>query len=342
MTNIDIEASTIEAFRPISRRLSADLKEATRGMGRASARFLVAAYYNYQEDRIRRAAQLREMEGENSDALTYLMGQQSALEHICKAMLDQWSGHQELGRWSRSHKGVGPVISAGLLAYIDLDKAPVAASIFRFAGLDPSVRWYSREESKSLVSALGLGKSPSEEVVRKAIFESAETWNRKASTLLRDACRKGKLTPTSLAAALARRPWDAGLKTLMWKLGESFVYVSGREGAFYGQLYAQRKALETRRNEAGEFESQAKEALEGPRAPAKSTKAYGHYSEGRLPPARVHLRATRYAVKMFVSHWHEVGLRLMGKTPPKPYVIEHLGHAHYIPPPNLDVVGLEP
>ncbi len=55
-----------------------------------------------------------------------------------------------------------------------------------------------------------------------------------------------------------------------------------------------------------------------------------------LPPAeRIQLRAQRYAVKLFLAHlhhvWHEIAF---GTPPPKPFVIEHMGRAHYIAPPN--------
>ena len=58
--------------------------------------------------------------------------------------------------------------------------------------------------------------------------------------------------------------------------------------------------------------------------------AYGHYSDGRLPPPdHIHSRAKRYAVKLFLSHYHEIGYTLeFGIEPPNPYPIGVLGHAH--------------
>ena len=55
-----------------------------------------------------------------------------------------------------------------------------------------------------------------------------------------------------------------------------------------------------------------------------------------LPPAHIHMRATRWVVKLFLSHYHAVGYEIeTGQKPPKPYVFEYLeGHAHYIAPPN--------
>ena len=67
----------------------------------------------------------------------------------------------------------------------------------------------------------------------------------------------------------------------------------------------------------------------------KNTDAYKAYSIGQLPPAHIHARAERYATKLFLAHWHHVAYEShFGTPPPKPYVIEHMGHAHYIAPPN--------
>jgi len=132
------------------------------------------------------------------------------------------------------------------------------------------------------------------------------------------------------------RPWNASLKRLCWLLGESFTKVSGRDDAFYGQLYRQRKEQEVRKNLAGDFAEQAAKQLASKNY-GKQTEAYKAMIEGRLPDAQIHLRAQRYAVKFFLSHlhhvWHVVELN---ERPPKPFVIEHLGHAHYVEPPNFD------
>ncbi len=65
------------------------------------------------------------------------------------------------------------------------------------------------------------------------------------------------------------------------------------------------------------------------------TDAIKSYSVGKLPPAHLHARAKRYAVKLFLAHYHETGYRLrFGEEPPAPYPISHLGHTHRIPVPN--------
>ena len=131
-----------------------------------------------------------------------------------------------------------------------------------------------------------------------------------------------------------KRPWNAKLKVLTWKIGESFVKVKAHPEDVYGKVYDERKLLEIERNEAGQFAEQAKAKLERYKI-GKETDAYACYSVGKLPPAHIHSRAKRYAVKLFLAHYHHVAYELHhGTPPPKPYVIEHMGHAHYLAPPN--------
>lgn len=142
------------------------------------------------------------------------------------------------------------------------------------------------------------------------------------------------LDPTVVWEKKQKRPWNAQLKVLCWKTGESFVKVSGDESAYYGQVYKTRKVWEVEQNERGALADQAKSALERKKY-RDDTVAKSFYLKGQLPPAHIHRRACRYAVKLFLSHlhhkWHE---HQFGEAPPKPYAITQLGHGHYIPPPD--------
>jgi len=145
------------------------------------------------------------------------------------------------------------------------------------------------------------------------------------------------LDPTREWKKGEKRPWNARLKKLCWLIGESFVKVSGNENAFYGQLYKQRKAYETAKNEAGDYAELAASILEKKNYSADTT-AKAEYQKGRLPKAHIHARAKRYAVKLFLAHYFEVGCKLAGRTPPIPYPVAHQNHAHYIAPPGIDHV----
>jgi hypothetical protein len=133
-----------------------------------------------------------------------------------------------------------------------------------------------------------------------------------------------------------KRRYNAELKRLAWIAGDCFVKFSGREQCVYGQLYRQRKALETERNEAGTFADTARTTLETRNFKESTTREA--YEAGRLPPGRIDLRARRWAVKMFLSHYqwvlHECHF---GEPPRNPYVIDnpdHPMHTRIIEPPG--------
>lgn len=297
-------------------KLSRDLKKASYTLSDDEARFLVDSYYNMQENRIRSASQVRELSksGEPHEVLVWFENNADTLEQSIKTALDAYSGAHPVGSWARSVVGIGPVTAAGLLAHIDITKAPTAGHIWNFAGLNPSVKW-----------------------------------------------AKGQ-----------KRPWNGALKTLCWKIGESFVKTHNNEDAFYGKVYKERKDYEMDRNLAGQLAEQAAAVL-ATKNIGKDTDAYAWYSgsltRGKaaqllvelkpgaakkaagkpgsgvpmLPPAHIHARAKRAAVKLFLSHLHHVWFTTVnGVEPPRPYALEHLGHAHYLAPPNWPMTSSKP
>lgn len=128
-----------------------------------------------------------------------------------------------------------------------------------------------------------------------------------------------------------KRPWNASLKTLCWKMGESFVKVKSREDGYYGRVYESRKAFEIEQNKSGAYGDQADAML----VAVPKHKQAATYKKRILPDSHIHMRAKRYAVKLFLAHWHEKAFEHeYQRKPPLPYVIEHLGHGHYIAPPE--------
>ena len=291
------------------RKLPRDLRKAAATLGPAEVRYLVDSYYQLQDFRKASANQTRALSksDEPHDTVAFFQGQFGTVEEQIKKALDDYSAADPMGAWARQLVGIGPVIAAGLSAHIDITKAPTVGHIWRFAGLDPTVKW-------------GKGQ---------------------------------------------KRPWNADLKVLCWKIGDSFVKFSGRDDCFYGQIYKQRKIYELDRDNAvqrvpggarisdgtftldGEAHSAyqlggtwyyggnakaAAETLDTKNIKDKETRKL--YESGHLPPGRLDLRARRYAVKLFLAHWHEEAYRKHhGTEPPLPYPISHLGHAHKIEAP---------
>lgn len=326
-------------MEPAITRLTRDLKEASCTLSSAEARYLVDAYYTMQGDRIRTDAQIRAQaqSGEPHSVLAWVAANSATLEGQIKRALDAYSDAHRVGRWSKSIVGIGPVIAAGLLAHIDITKAPTVGHIWRFAGLDPTVRWQGAEDCQKWLRAQLDGADLNDAFT----YRAAREWGRRPESLLRLATtdlKTGEVVPLTLlrlARALARRPWNASLKTLTWKIGESFVKVSGHERDVYGKLYLERKVEEQAQNEAGAYADQAAAMLRAKRF-RDDTGAKRAYEAGRLPPGHIHARAKRWVVKLFLSHWHYVAhVDRFGVPPPKPYILTVAGgHAHEIPTPN--------
>src|SRR5690349_18426753 len=145
------EKTKMDELEPI-KRLSKDLKEAAMRLSDREASFLVDSYYQLQEYRNTPKDQLDSLVkgGEPCQIIDWLTGETKKLEYQIKNSLERYASESPVGQWTMSLYGIGPVISAGLLAYIRVDNKPgwqYAGSIFRLSGLDPTVRWIGREEA---------------------------------------------------------------------------------------------------------------------------------------------------------------------------------------------------
>lgn len=129
-----------------------------------------------------------------------------------------------------------------------------------------------------------------------------------------------------------KRPYNARLKVLSWKLADSFKKQKGREGCFYGHEYERQKLVYVERNERGDYEERAKETLTTRNLGDNVTRKA--YERGRLPDGRVDQMAMRWAAKLFLSHFLEEWRRQLGLPIVAPYPIAHLGHAHKIEAPT--------
>jgi hypothetical protein len=149
---------TEELIKPIPEaieRLSRDLRKAAASLGVREARYFVNVYYDMQDYRISAANQQRKLlEGDKpNEFMDWFNRQLHTLELQIAGVLDKWSAAQPMGMWARSICGIGPVLSSGLLANIDIEKAPTVGHIWRFAGLDPTTKW-SRGEKRPWNAAL--------------------------------------------------------------------------------------------------------------------------------------------------------------------------------------------
>jgi hypothetical protein len=262
---------------PVFDRFSRDVRNLTENLDQSSARKVVDAYYVLQENRMAFAAQTRELEKQNSphELVALLYDGLYRMEKALKLPLEKFAGSTVEGKWALDQYGIGPVLAAGLLAHIDITKAPTAGSVWRYAGLDPTQTW-----------------------------------------------EKGQ-----------KRPFNAEFKTLCWKIGQSFMKFSGKDECFYGQLYKQDKARRIAKNEAGDYAEFAKSILEKKNFKVNQTRA--KLETGKLSDAQIDAQARRFAVKIFLSHYHAVAYQAHhGEPAPRPYIIAHGDHVHEIAIPG--------
>lgn len=268
-----------EELERVARLARSDVALMAAQLEKGDVRFLVDLYYQMQEFR-KAAANQKRAAGQAEEpalAISWVYDQMESTEATIKRLMDAYTDLSPVGRWAKGQYGIGPVLTAGLLAHIDIERAPTVGHIWRFAGLDPTLVW-------------GKGE---------------------------------------------KRPFNARLKVLCWKIGDSFVKFSNRDDCFYGKLYRQRKEYEVERDTLGGNSETAAATLEAKKFKDRETRLT--YESGHLPAGRLDLRARRWTVKLFLAHLHHVMyLEHYAKEPPKPYVIGIMGHADYIPPPNLE------
>ena len=254
-----------------------DLRAASLELGKEEIRYLVKCYYQVQEFRKSSANMARAMARDEQPCqlVSWLADSQKRIEEDIKISLDVYASNDPTGAWALSQHGIGPVITAGLLAHIDITRAPTVGHIWSFGGWNPDRKWL-----------------------------------------------KGQ-----------KRPYNAALKQVFFKIGDSFVKTSNSPKSVYGPIYRQRKELETTRNEEGKFAALAARTLKERRINEPATRKC--YESGKLPPGAIDMRARRIAVKLFLSHFHDVLMwHELGRRAPVPYAFAHLHHAHVLEPTN--------
>jgi hypothetical protein len=327
----------IEALAFLREMLKRDFASAAeKGLSGRELRYLFDTYYQMQEDRKRTDNQARSA-GEEPVGIIDVFGSiGSFLETTTKALMEAWATKHAPNyvRWAYDRKGLGETFATGLYVFIDMSVATTVSKVWRIAGLDPTVEWLGREKGERLVAKAAKdhkGSKPEDLIPTLA----AKT-NRNALAIHRSAMRlgKGKITMKSLRGAIKMRPWNARFKSFCWKIGDSFCKNKNR-GSFYGFLYAGYKAELVEKNESGAFRETAKECIASGRNYSADHKAT--YRKGMLPKAQIERRARRKAVKLFLSHyWIQAYRDIKGKEPPKPYIIEHGGHADIIMPEDAE------
>ena len=141
------ELSDTEHIGTISK-LDKDVKRAALLLSQRQARWLVGEYYRIQEMRVRASNQVRasDKDGIPNLCISYSLDGYETMERNLKKVLGDWAAQWTVGRWLQSQTGIGPVISAGLLAHLDIRRCKTAGHFWAYAGLDPTKEWKKGEK----------------------------------------------------------------------------------------------------------------------------------------------------------------------------------------------------
>lgn len=329
----------LRELRMFSRRLNGDLRKAAATLERDEARYLVDTYYQIQEDRKSHKNRERAAAEDQEPNLfmSWVGGRYVELEAKIKMAMKAYANQSHTGRWTLGLFGFGEVFAGGLIAYLDITRAPNAGSLWRFCGVDGKVEWKSSAKAERIVKENVKRKKPTQAEADKIAIKigiKPQQLQQRMRFLLQDEGEgEIRLTRELLRKAVAMRPWNARAKVLIWKIGDRIRVFSNKKKSYYGPLYREYKARLVVRNEAGDFSDQAAQTLKD----VPNHKQKKILAEGQLPPGQIEARALRWVGKLFLSHWHEVAYYdHYGQVAPKPYALAHLNHAHYIPPAPSD------
>ena len=114
-------------------------------------RALVYNYHDAQDKRKGSDMQLRHLgdktppEEKSVENPAYLLQKyaeaQAGLESDIAKYLGEYAEGHPVGRWMMAQTGIGPVIAAGYLAFIEIEKCPTVGHIWSFSGLNPQQVW---------------------------------------------------------------------------------------------------------------------------------------------------------------------------------------------------------
>ena len=321
----DIAGAQVEAldFEPMLL-LRSDLKELARTMTPKQVRGLVDMYYIVQKNRCRAKAQMRELQeaGEPYAIIEWLFKNQSKLERATQGALGHFAEAHPVGRWSIAQYGIGPVISAGLIAHIDILKAPHVGHIWAFAGLT-NERWNKAEKRpwnaklKRLCFIIG-------DCMWKFHNQPDCYYGRLMAKRKLLECERNERGDYADQAKKALQEKDYGDDTVAKPFMEGRYlpvrFQAGTEPKTCGLSLAKSNGIVVQ-SMTGHFFAEQENGIQ------------------MLSPAHVHARAIRWTAKLFLSHWHHVQFRVtFGKEPPLPWIFEHGDEKHegyILPPPPI-------
>lgn len=260
--------------------------------------------------------------------LYYVLKNMTIIENNIKKALEIVVNSSEVGRWLVQITGIGPILAAGLIANFDVGGKQYSSQFISYAGLNDNNRpWLGKEKSTQIINDI-VGNS--KEITDEMVTEISIRTQWKYSYLVSNAYdeKKHKWNKANLIKACSKIPYNADVKKLMFLVGSSFQWKCNSEKSKYGMIFSERRTLETKKNENGEYAEYAKKML-SEKNYDKSTETYKCLSQGKLSKAHIIMRCLRYTEKIFLSHLFEEMYRVeYDKIPPRYYALEHMEGEH--------------
>jgi len=275
--------------------------------------------------------------------------------NIIRELMGDFTLQYRVGQWARAQHGIGPVLSTGFLTYFDPrnSKTPgvarTAGAFWRFAGLDPSLKWPGTAGARTLLdNVMGNSKKLTEEMVAAISAATGQKCTRIIEVFAdgyvtnKGRCVKGR---TGIQNWLAMKPWNGKLKAFcIYRFGATQIKMQNMENNFYGRFMAAKTAELMNQNDDLHFaEEAARKLAEAKASKRPKTKALldsmEEWEKSRLTKSHIGNRGRRVGVKMFVSHLAEVMAADMGLKFPNPFIFMQpgdnrpLSHVHRVTPP---------
>jgi Transposase IS116/IS110/IS902 family len=296
---------------------------------KATVRNMVEIYYDSQQFRMRTVSRLKKSSNDESfkeiceETIAVYLKQET---RIAARLKTEMQSHI-MSQWLYANYGIGPILAAGLVAYVDeIERFGTVSKLWKYAGMS------------TIDVCQDCGKRIIEDGARGAwilhladrLFEQSQKNKDKKKKMTHSECIEKAtsrvcLCPNPTKKTMADRrvigqmlEYNPKFKNLCFLIGDQFIR---QMRSPYRKKFDEYKLdYSTRPDLKAEIE-------ERKRAPKDENDKFAVKGT-----ARVHSMARRKAVKLFLSHFWQTWREVLGLPAPEPYAIAHLGHVDKIPP----------
>jgi len=274
-------------------------------------RSLVEVYYDFQDQRIitnnrinmnTKRNNFTEEQLKQYGVLEIMKNAEQFEKDVKKRLEMQIKQYDIFKLYLTKIQGIGPIISAGLLAYIgDVNRFDNISKLWQMAGF--GMNTYCKK-----------CKKPTSEIVvfQKADGKKTKTKRMKAMLICPE-CNKKTIPMIQKRQIGYMSNWNDKFKVLCWKVGQSFIKQKASKSG-YRKLYDEIKA---------------KERLKNPKR--KKVKGKVMFNDGHI-----HNRALRKVIKIFLANLWITWRQMEGLDVTAPYIINKKNSPHNMIQPFTD------